>query len=327
MQVDRRLGWIAGAALFAGCAIAAPWLDGFTMSLLTLVFLFAWFGQAWNLAMGFTGQLSLGHALFAGLGGYAVVIITTRYGLSPWFGLLIGMPIAAAAGAAIGWLAFRFGVRDVYFALLAIAVAEMMRVIFSNWNFVGGTGGIFLPALSPTNEPLRTLRGGALFYYAAALFLATAGTALLAWLRGARIGYLWRALRDDEAAARALGVRAPQHKILACAISAAMTALGGALYAHLNGVIFPDSMMGMALSIQIIIGPILGGLGTVFGPLVGALVVVPLGEISGTLGQSLGISGMNSIGYGLALILLIGLLPGGLWPAIVAGVQSLWRRR
>lgn len=325
MQADRRLGWITGAFLFAGCAVAAPWLDGFTLSLLTLVFLFAWFGQAWNLVMGFTGQLSLGHALFAGLGGYSVVIATTRFGMSPWIGLLAGILLAAAAGAAIGWLSFRFGVRDVYFALLAIAVAEMARVIFSNWKFVGGTGGIFLPALSAANEPLRTLRGGALFYYGAALLLAAGGTALLAWLSATRIGYLWRAVRDDEAAARALGVRAPTHKILACALSAALTAPGGALYAHMNGVIFPDTMMGMALSIQIIIGPILGGLGTVFGPLVGALVVVPLGEISGTLGQTLGVSGMNSIGYGLALILLIGILPGGLWPAIVAFIRRVRR--
>lgn len=319
-----RAGWAIGVGLFVVFGLATPFLSGFALSVLTLVFLFAWFGQAWNVVMGFTGQLSLGHALFVGLGGYVTVMAEQGYGLSPWIGLGLGVCMAGCAGAAIAWLAFRFGVKDVYFALLAIACAEVVRIVFTNWGFVGGAGGIFLPALSETNMPLVSLRGGPRFFYLASLFLAGLGSVLLGWLRGSRLGFVWRALRDDEAAARALGVRALQHKMGACALSAGMTAVGGALFAHLNGVTFPDTMMGMGLSIQIIVGPILGGLGTVFGPLVGAALVVPLGEVTGALGERLGVAGLNTVAYGLCLIGLMALLPGGVWPALLGQVRG-WR--
>lgn len=314
----------AGALPFIACALAAPYLNNYAISVLTLVFLFAFFGQAWNLILGFAGQLSLGQALFAGLGGYTAVILLSRYGVSPWLGIPAGVCAATTSGAIIAWLAFRFSVRGVHFALLTIAFAECTRVCFANWDFAGGTAGLFLPALGEDNQPLLTLRGGPLFAYAITLGLAAAGTIFTAWLRASWLGYVWRAMRDDEAAARALGIRTFGHKIAATAISAGMTGLGGAFYALINGSLFPDSMMGLMLSIEIITGPIIGGLGTVFGPLVGALFTVLLGQATGSFGQATGVFGLNMLAFGISLVLVVGFLPGGLWPATVA-LASRWR--
>lgn len=310
------VAWLAGTALFTALALAAPFIGDYHASLLALVFLFAFFGQAWNLMMGFAGQLSLGHALFVGIGGYTMGVLSTRYGVTPWLGLPAGAALSALAGAAIGWLGFRFALRGVHFALLTIAFAEFARVVFSSWNLVGGSAGLFLPAVVPGANPLATLRGDAAFFYLFTLLLAAAGTGFTAWLRRSSLGYVWRAMRDDEDAARALGVRAFRHKLLATAISGGMTGLGGGVYGLLNGALFPDSMMGMNLSIEIIVGPILGGLATAFGPLVGALFAVPLAHATSEIGASLGIFGLNTLAYGLALVLVVWVLPGGIWPAL-----------
>ena len=237
--------------------------------------------------------------------------------------MLAGIALATAAGAVIGWLGFRFALRGVHFALLTIAFAEFTRVVFSNWEFVGNTAGLFLPTLPPDNNPLLSLRGDAVFYYGVTLLLVAAGSAFTAWLRGSRLGYVWRAMRDEEAAARALGVRVFRHKVAAAAISAGMTGLGGAISALMAGSLFPDTAFGLSLSIEIIVGPIIGGLGTVFGPLIGAAFTILLAEGTGHVGQALGLFGLNTLAYGLALIAAIGMLPEGLWPAIAAQ----WRRR
>jgi branched-chain amino acid transport system permease protein len=315
--------WGAGAIVFMVLAAIGPRLDGFTLSILTLVFLFGFFGQAWNIMTGFAGQLSLGHSLYVGIGAYTVVILSTRYGVSPWLGLVAAAAISAAIGAAIGWLGFRFSVRGFHFALLTIAFAEFGRIMFDNWSFVGATAGLFLPAMTSDASMLGALRGDARFFYYATLVLAAAGTALTAAIRMSAFGYIWRAIRNDEDAARALGVRAFRNKILATSMSAAATAIGGGLYGHLNGSLFPDGLMGLGLSIEIIIGPIVGGLGTAFGPLVGALLVVPLGQALGKLGSNFGLFGLNDLAYGLVLIVVIWLVPQGLWPALTAAAGHL----
>lgn len=285
------------------------------LSLLTLVLMSAFFGQAWNLMMGFVGQLSLGHALYAGIGAYATALAIGTFGVSPWLGIAVGAAMSAAAGAAIAWLGFRFAVRGIYFTLLTIAFAEMARMLFENWNFVGGSGGYFLKTVG-TGHPLLTLRGGTTFYYFAFLALCGLALALCAALARSRLGYLWRAIREDEDAARAIGVPALRLKILAVAISAAMTSVGGSFYALLNGSLFPETIMGMHFSIELIVAPILGGLGTLFGPILGALFVVPVTDLSNQLAQDMGLFGFNTLIYGVLVLLVVGLLPNGLAPAI-----------
>lgn len=313
MRALNQAGW---PGLLIVLVLAPFGLDGYWLSLLTLIFYFAYVGQAWNLMMGYAGLLSLGHALFFGMGGYLTAILAERYGLIPWIGIPLGGVLAAILGGAIAWLGFRFAVRGIYFALLTIAFAEFFRILFDNWSFVGGSGGYFLSSVDAETRPLIDLRGsGELYYYG---FLALAAGAYLGCraLIGSRLGFYWRAIREDEDAARALGVKVLPMKILVVAISAGMTGIGGGLFALLNGSLFPDTMMSMRMSIEMIIAPIIGGLGTLGGPIVGAFIVVPVMEIANDIGQGAGIFGFNTFVYGVLVFLIIVFMPGGFWPWI-----------
>ncbi len=319
MEVKR---WLGGAIVFAILALVGALANSYVISIMTIVLLFTFMGQSWNLMLGIGGQLSIGHALFVGLGAYSVGVLYIKYGVSPWIGLLVGMVIAGLVGAVLAWLSFRFEVRGIYFALLTIAAAEFSRIMFSGWDFVGAMQGLFFPAQTGTMD-IAMLRGDARFYYFVALALAALGIIGTELISRSYLGYVWRAMRDDDEAARALGVRTFQHKILVISISAATAAIGGGILALVQGSIFPDSIMGMGISVDVLIGPVVGGLGTAFGPLVGSLAAIPLNHLMSTVGDSLGIPGLNNIAYGIVLILVIWFLPDGIWPAIVRLYQAV----
>ncbi len=310
----RRAAW--GAGLVALLAVLPFLVDHAWLSVLTLILFFAFVGQAWNLAMGYAGQLSLGHALFVGIGAYTTSLLLARYGVTPWIGLPTGALLAALAAAAIGWLAFRFAVRGVYFALLTIAFAEFARIGFDNWEFVGGSGGFFLAAVTERTSSLFELRGGPVFFYYAFLLLAVAAFLLIRLLVASRLGYFWRAIREDEEAARALGIEVLPLKMLVVALSAALTAVGGGMYGLYNGSVFPDTVMGMRMSIDIIVAPIVGGLGTLFGPVLGAFVVISLLELARELAARAGVLGLNILIYGILLLLVVMFAPDGIWPRL-----------
>ncbi|WP_316398262.1 branched-chain amino acid ABC transporter permease [Bradyrhizobium sp. 33ap4] len=311
-----RTRWLAGITVFAVLGLVGMLANPYVISLMTIVLLFTFLGQSWNLMLGIGGQLSIGHALFVGLGAYSVGVLYVKYGISPWVGLLTGMILAGSVGASIAWLSFRFEVRGIYFALLTIAAAEFARIMFSGWEFVGAMQGLFFPAPTGGIE-ISMLRGDARFYYFVALALAALGIIGTELISRSYLGYVWRAMRDDESAARALGVRTFQHKILVISISAATAAAGGGVLALVQGSIFPDSIMGMGLSVDVLIGPVVGGLGTTFGPLIGSLAAIPLNHLMSALGDSLRIPGLNNIAYGVVLISVVWFLPDGIWPAIV----------
>lgn len=317
----KRQSPLPALAFFSALGVTGPLLDSFWQSLLTLVFFYGLMGLTWNLMMS-AGLLSLGHALFLGLGAYATAVLTASAGLNPWFSIAAGAIIAAAAGGALAWIGGRFSVRGVQFALLTIAFAELFRVIFDNWDVVGGTGGFFLKAINPdTNQPLLTLRGGTLFFYMAFLVITAVIYFLIAWLMGTRWGYRWRGLQEDEEAARALGVPALRSKVLVVAISAGLAGVGGGLFGQLQGSLFPDSVMGMRMSIEMLIAPVIGGLGSLFGPIIGAFFVVPLMEFSNVLGQRIGFHGLNTLIYGVVILAVIAFLPDGIWPRLVRLVK------
>ncbi|WP_456763942.1 branched-chain amino acid ABC transporter permease [Bradyrhizobium sp. USDA 4463] len=302
--------------VFIVLAFVGSSADPYFISLMTIVLLFTFLGQSWNLMLGIGGQLSIGHALFVGLGAYSVGVLYVKYGISPWIGLFLGMIIAGSVGAALAWLSFRFEVRGIYFALLTIAAAEFARIMFSGWEFVGAMQGLFFPAPTGAIE-FSMLRGGARFYYFVALALAALGIIGTELISRSYLGYVWRAMRDDEPAARALGVRTFRHKILVISVSAAAAAAGGGVLGLVQGSIFPDSIMGMGLSVDVLIGPVVGGLGTTFGPLIGSLAAIPLNHLMSAIGDNLRIPGLNNIAYGIVLILVVWFLPDGIWPAIV----------
>jgi branched-chain amino acid transport system permease protein len=306
--------------------LAAPLVaDRYLLSVLILIFYFTFVGQAWNLMMGFAGQLSLGHALYVGLGGYVSALLWVKLGIGPWLGFIPAIIVACAFGAAIGWLGFRFGIGGVYFALLTIAFAEFTRIAFDHIDYAGAAGGLFLPV---DDSRWWNLRGGPLLFYYLALALAAGAVVLAAWLSRTRLGYQWLAIREDEAAARALGINAFRAKMVAVLISSAMTAVGGVFTAFYYNNLFPNRVFDINRSIELILAPVVGGLGTVFGPVVGAFILTPLGEALTALTDRLGINapGVKAVFYGLALMTIIVLKPSGVWPWL-ARVLRLTERR
>ena len=316
LATDSRRSLLSAILLLAVLAGVPFIADDYQLSILTLIFLFASTGQAWNLMTGYAGQLSLGHALYFGLGAYTMAILSQKLGFTPWLGLPGAFIVGALLGALGGALGFRFAVRGVYFALLTIALAELGRILVEHWAYVGGTGGLFLTALAPDNVPLQTLRGGARFFYYALLVTLAVIWAICTLLVHSRIGYQWRAVREDEDAARAIGVPAFKAKVIAAAISAGLTGVCGAWFGLLQGSLFPDSVLGIRMSIDILVAPIVGGLGTLFGPLLGAVVIVLSNEFSKDVAQQFSINGINFVIYGALLMLIVLFAPKGLWPPL-----------
>ena len=298
--------------------------DRYVLSVLTLIFYFAYVGQAWNLMMGSAGQLSLGHALYVGLGGYVSALLWLKLGVGPWLGVFAAIAVAASFGAVIGWLGFRFGIAGVYFALLTIAFAEFTRIGFDHLELTGGAAGLFLPFEEKRVGEWWNLRGGQLLFYYLALALASGAVLLVALIARSRLGYRWLAVREDETAARALGIDAFAVKMAAVVISSAMTAVGGVFYAFYYNNLFPSQVFEISRSIELILAPIVGGLGTVFGPVVGAFVLTPVGEILIAATSHLGVNapGVKAVFYGITLIVIICIMPSGVWPRI-AGVFGL----
>ncbi len=327
----REMPWrgrlLAIILLFA--LLAAPQLaDRYVLSVLTLIFYFAYVGQAWNLMMGYAGQLSLGHALYVGLGAYVSALLWTKFGIGPWLGVFPAIVIAAAFGAVIGALGFRFGIEGVYFALLTIAFAEVARIAFDHIGFTGGAGGLFIPYEAARIGQWWNLRGEQTLFYYLALALAAAATLVIAWLARSPLGYRFLAVREDAEAARALGINVFRVRIAAVAISAAMTALGGVFYAFYYNNLFPAQIFDISRSIELILAPIIGGLGTVFGPVVGAFILTPLGETLTAATEKLGINapGVKALFYGFTLMAIIFVRPSGVWPWL-ARALGLERRR
>lgn len=311
-----RHGRVLGLLLLFGFALAPVIADRYLLSVLILVFYFAYLGQAWNLLMGFAGQLSLGHALYLGLGAYTATALWTLFGIGPWLGVFVAIPVATAAGLLIGWLGWRFSIEGVYFALLTIAFAEFTRIGFDNFQFTGGAGGLFLPVNGEAAGKWWNLGGGPMLYYYLSLTLAAAATVLIAGLRQSPLGYRWLAVREDPQAAQAVGINIFRARMLAMLISSSMTAVGGVFYGFYYRNLFPSQVFDISRSIELILAPIIGGVGTVFGPIVGAIVLTPLGEALTALVQRLGVNapGAKAIFYGLTLMVIISLQPGGLWP-------------
>jgi len=297
--------------------LLAPLFAGdYLLTVLILILYFAYLGQAWNIMMGFAGQLSLGHALYVGLGAYTAASLYVHFGIGPWLGLLVAAPIAACAGAFIGFLAFRFRVAGVYFAILTIAVAEFARVGFDHLSWTAGSSGLFLPVKQYVHNNLWELRGHpVMFYY---ILLAATAIALIFCraLLQSRVGYFWRAIREDEEAARSTGIYTFHYKMIAVVISAAMTSFAGVIYAFYYNNLFPEQVFHISRSVEIILGPIVGGIGTLFGPILGAFILTGLAETLSAVLAALGIDlpGAKQVFYGICLLLVIMALPDGVWP-------------
>jgi len=325
-DVPRR-GLVALAALFALLLVFPYFASGYLLSVGFLILYFAYVGQAWNVMMGFAGQLSLGHSLYVGLGAYAAAALYVHFGVSPWIGLSMSIVICVLAGAVIGFLAFRFGVAGVYFAILTIAFAEFARIGFDHFRWVQGSSGFFLPVANYTENDLWNLRGSPRMFYYLMLGMTAGAFVLCHALLRSRMGYYWLAIRESPEAAQALGVNVFRYKMVAVVISAAMTSLAGVVFAFYYNNLFPEQIFHISRSIELILGPIIGGIGTLVGPLVGAFLLTGLAEGLRELMLQLGIDvpGVKQVFYGFCLLLVVVFLPHGVWPPL-ARVLGLERK-
>lgn len=263
-------------------------------------------GQAWNIAGGYGGLTSFGHAAFFGFGAYVAAILQTRYGLNPWFGLPAGALAGALVGAAIGWASFRAGLKGSYFALATLAVAEAFRILANSVDYTRGGLGILVPLrVDPANFQFSDRR----IYYALALALVALSVAVAVWLTRSRFGARLIAVRENEDAARALGVDVLRTKVAALSISGAITALGGVLYTQTYLYIDPLLAFGTERSVEMLLVAMVGGAGTVVGPILGAIALHLVADTTRTF---LDVPGIAPMIYGVVLLAIIAFLPGGI---------------
>ena len=263
--------------------------------------------QGWNILAGFGGGFSFGHAAFFGTGAYATALLQARTGINAWAAFAGGIALGALVGRIIGGLAFRAGLRGSYFALVTLAFAEVFRILANAWDFTGGAAGV-LTRLDPRPANMQFADRGSFYWLA----LAFVGAALLLTARVAssRFGARLVALRENEDAARALGVDVVATKLHAITLSAGVTAAAGGLYAQYFLFVDPGIAYGTWISVEALLAPIIGGLGTVWGPVIGAVALHGLGQLA--KGAAGAVPGVDLVAYGVLLILAVAFAPRGL---------------
>ncbi|MFC1880811.1 branched-chain amino acid ABC transporter permease [Thermodesulfobacteriota bacterium] len=297
------------AAVFAILMLLPLFLDNYALGIFIMIFFWAYVGQSWNVLTGYTGHISLGHALYLGIGAYATTFLAQTIGLTPWVGMFLGGFIAVAIALFLGFLGFRFGLRGVYFVIMTIAFAELTRLAVSHIEALGSFTGIFVD-FNPSFYNFQ-FRGNIPYYYIALGFMV-ASLIVVRFIEVSKVGRFIVAIREDEEAAQALGVNTFKYNMIAIAISAFMTSLAGAFYANYIFYLHPNSLFGMSMSIELILRPIVGGLGTLFGPIIGSIILTPLSEISRAYFAKGGLEGLHLILYGILTILVVLFMPKGI---------------
>lgn len=295
------------AVLAAGAAAPLVISDNW-VNVLILTLLFVFLCQAWNIVGGLAGQFSIGHSLFLAAGAYTSTLLSLRFGISPWIGMVAGGVVASAIGAFMAWLSFRYALPHLSFALVTLALAMLGFLAISSSEMFGASAGLTLPV---RGTPAMFQFGSDTPYYYVILAYAAVAFALTVWIYDSKLGLYFRSIRDNERAALAIGIDVLRYKIIAMAISAFLTALAGTFYAQYLLYVEPRTFAGLTIVIEIILFTVVGGSGTVWGPVLGPLLLVPLGEV---LRHSLGnqTPGLHLLIYGILLVLVIRFIPGGL---------------
>jgi branched-chain amino acid transport system permease protein len=297
--------------------IAAPLVigllskDTFLHDSLTQVLLFAILALSWNILGGFARQVSVGHVAFFGIGAYTSTLLALNFGISPWIGMFVGGAIAAVAGALLGIVTFRL--RGKFFTMATLAFAEVMRILAVDLRgLTKGSEGI---TIDSTPNIAMFVLGNLRSYVIVGFVMMLALYVLSVLLARSKVGLKLLAYREEEEAARALGVRTIRLRLLVMVLSAFCTALGGTFYAQYLLFIDPDSVLGIELSLQMALLSVVGGVGTAIGPILGTYLVIPFGQIlRAQLGSEF--AGLHLVIYGLGLIVVLYKMPNGVWPAI-----------
>jgi branched-chain amino acid transport system permease protein len=311
----RRSQLLIGAAVFVAVAALPRFVtDVYTQNVLILTLMFAAVSQSWNILGGYCGQISLGHALYFGVGAYTASLLFVTYGINPWLGMVAGGALSAVLAMALGWPCFRL--KGHYYSIATIVIAEIGLLLVHNWDYLGGATGIQWPFNPDSWATLQFARDKIPYFYFAL------GLLVVVWLvtyviEESRWGYWWRAVKDNPEAAQSLGVTVFESKMAAAAISAFFTAIAGAFYAAFVSYIDPESVMSFRFSLLFALPAVVGGIGTLWGPIVGAAILIPVTEVTRSYAGGSG-SGLDLIIYG-TLIMLIALLKP-------EGILSLFRR-
>lgn len=307
-----------------GFALIAAWplvvQDAFLQRVGALVLLAAISASAWNLLGGFAGQVSIGHAVYFGAGAYASLVVFNQFGWPPIAGAPIGIVVSIAIALVVGTPTFRL--RGHYFSMATIAAAELIRILASNWPLVGAAVGLMGPPVPRSLADLSFISPVPYHF----IFLGVLAVLLaLTWhLQRSRMGYYLAAIRGGDRAAGSLGVPVLRYKVYALLLSAGFTSLAGSLYAVMVGFADPDSTLGILISVKMLIVAALGGAGSLYGPLIGAIILVPLEETTNALFGGSG-TGITFIVYGAIILLIARFQPGGvvaLWNGILHRRQA-----
>src|ERR1700738_2818891 len=313
----RRLIWPSVALALV---IAYPLLFStpFQQRLGALILLYASAASAWNIVGGYAGQVSVGHVVFFGCGAYASMAAYPLCALPPWVGIPAAIIFSVLTAAVIGVPTLRLSGH--YFSMATIAVAELVRLIVTNTDYLGAGVGLSGPTV-PRNLFDLSFISALPYYFLFLSFLLTA-LGITWWMANSRMGFYLRAIRDSERAVRSLGAPASRTKLHAFTLSAGLTSVAGALYAMMFGFVDPESGLGILISVKMLIMAALGGAGLLFGPLVGAAILVPLEEISNNLLGGKG-AGLTFVLYGAIIVLIARFQPGG----ILTLINRIWGRR
>jgi len=323
MTLRRDLASIAVFAL-AVLLLTTVLESGVWLTFTMLALYGALLAQAWNILGGYGGQFSFGHALFFGVGAYAQVIAQMTFGINAWVALALAVALAALVGLAMGAITFRYGLKGSYFALVTLAFAEVFRIGAVSVGFTGGGVGMMLPL----SESFANLQFGSRKGYIVLMlaFVVTAA-AVTAWIRHSRFGAGLMAVRDNEDAASAVGVDPQRAKRGAITLSAAFMGAAGAFYVQVFQYIDPGIAFGPHVSVEALVAAIVGGMGTLWGPVLGAVALHTLADLTRNLfGQ---LPGLNMVIYGSVLVLIVMFMPRGLAGLLgqAQSVRELWRRR
>lgn len=285
---------------------------------MVLIILYAFLGMAWNILGGYSGQFSFGHAAFFGIGAYASTLLFYHYKVSPWFGMILGAILATFLGLFLGFLCFRYKIRGIYFLFVTFAFSEILGLIVQNYreDVFRGSMGILISLKG--NAPFffqftsKTPFYYTILFFAAVLFLVNYK------IESTKMGYFLKSIREDEIAAETLGVNTFRWKMTAMGVSSFFTALGGTFYAQYISFIDPQLAFGWSISLEIILRPILGGLGTLTGPFVGSLIITPASETVKAIFT--GHSEIYLMFYGGVLIFCMIFFPEG----IMGSFRKIW---
>lgn len=306
------------AAAFLLLALApVVFSDPFSLGIVTMTFLWAAASLAWNISGGYAGQFSLGHAGFYGIGAYTSTILFLRYGISPMLGAVAGALLCALVAVLLGWITMRL--RGAFFVIATLAFGAVVHISAVNWRDVTrGTSGLLIP-LKP--DLVNLVFADKLAYAYLALVLVAVYYAVSKYVERNRLGYALVAFRENDDAARALGIRTLRARIFAFALSAVMTSLCGTFHAQYYLYVDPDGVVSLNFSLQVALIAIVGGLGRAYGPILGSLLITPMSLlVQGSLGNQ--ISGLNLFIYATIVIVVLLALPEGIGP----GTRKLLQR-